>query len=170
MLAKLVPSAAVARLSDVDLDALRIQGIETLLLDLDNTITPWRSLDVPADLEAWIDRAKGAFRVCIVSNTSKLKRLAALKERLGIDGIPFVSKPWGLRRALRRLDVDPRTACAIGDQLLTDVLGGNLCGCHTILVQPVSSDEFIATKFVRVVEALCFGLLRRRGLFQKPWR
>ena len=152
MLQKLVPAEATESICHVDLDALRERGIKTILLDLDNTITPWRSLDVPG-----------------VSNTSKMKRLGILRDQLGVEGLGFVSKPWGMRRALRKLDVAPEEAVAIGDQLLTDVLGGNMAGCHTILVRPVSDDEFFGTKFVRFVERLCFGWLRRRRLFDKPW-
>ena len=169
MLENLVPAEATERLCQVDLEALRQRGITTILLDLDNTITPWRSLDVPADIGRWVDEARQQFRVCIVSNTSKMQRLAALRESLEVEGLGFVSKPWGMRRAITKLRIDPGEAVAIGDQLLTDVLGGNMAGCHTILVKPVSDDEFFGTKFVRFVERLCFGWLKRRGLFRKPW-
>jgi HAD superfamily phosphatase (TIGR01668 family) len=164
VLRKLVPAEATESICHVDLEALRQRGVNTILLDLDNTITPWRSLDVPADCAEWLEEAKKHFRVCIVSNTSKMKRLEALRDRLGVEGLGFVSKPWGMRRVLRKLDVSPEAAVAIGDQLLTDVLGG-----YTILVKPVSDDEFFGTKLVRFVERLCFGWLKRRGLFRKPW-
>lgn len=169
MLAKLVPAEAVEKLWDVDLAALQLRGVKTILLDLDNTITPWRSLEVPDRIGQWLQGAKQHFRVCMVSNTSKLKRLAALRERLGIEGLGFVSKPWGMRRAMRKLGVEPEEACVVGDQLLTDVLGGNMAGAHTVLVKPLSSDEFFATKFTRLAERFCFGLLKRRGLFERSW-
>ena len=57
----------------------------------------------------------------------------------------------------------------VGDQLLTDVLGGNMAGAHTVLVKPLTDDEFFATKFTRLAERFCFGLLKRRGLFERPW-
>jgi len=169
LLDRLVPDEAVARLCLVDLESLRARGITTILLDLDNTITPWRSHEVPEDLGEWIEEAKKTLRVCLVSNTSKMKRFDAVKERMGLEGRAFVCKPWGMRSAMRKLDVHREEAVAIGDQLLTDVLGGNMAGCYTILVKPVSDDEFIATKFIRWVEACCFGMLRRRGMFEKPW-
>lgn len=165
-----MPHEAVERLSEVDLASLRARGMRAILLDLDNTITPWRSLEVPDDIAAWIERAKADFRLCIVSNTSKMTRLATLKEQLGIEGLGFVSKPWGMRRAVRSLEVDPSKTVVIGDQLITDVAGGNLIGAHSILVKPVSRDEFFGTKFVRAAESVLFWLLKRRGLFVCPWR
>ena len=169
MLNKLVPAEAVEALWDIDLDGLRSRGVTAILVDLDNTITPWRSLEVPDRIGEWLEAAKQQFRVCMVSNTSKLKRLSILRERLGIEGLGFVSKPWGMRRAMRKLEVEPEEAVVIGDQLLTDVLGGNMAGAHTVLVKPLSSDEFFATKLTRLVERFCFGLLKRRGLFERPW-
>ena len=170
MLKTFVPDEAVERLSQVDLDALRARGLTVILLDLDNTITPWRSLDVPGDIAEWLERAKRDFRVCIASNTSKMKRLEALKERLGIEGCGFVSKPWGMKRTIERLGISGAEAAVIGDQLITDVAGGKLIGAHSILVKPVSRDEFFGTKFVRAAESVLFWLLKRRGLFVCPWR
>lgn len=170
MLDRFVPDGAIERVSQVDLETLRRRGVKTILLDLDNTITPWRSLDVPADITHWLAEAKQQFRVCIVSNTSKMKRLAALRERLGIEGLGFVSKPWGMKRAIERLGIRGTEAAVIGDQLITDIAGGNLIGAHTILVRPMSTDEFFGTKLVRAVESLLFWLLKRQGLFSCPWR
>ncbi|HJN18710.1 MAG TPA: YqeG family HAD IIIA-type phosphatase [Armatimonadota bacterium] len=169
MLEKLVPNQAVHRLTEVDVDALVERGITTILLDLDNTITSWRSLDVPDDLAAWVEEAKGKCRVCIVSNTSKMQRLDKLKERMDLEAVGFASKPWGFKKAMAKLDVKADEAIAIGDQLMTDVYGGNLAGCETVLVKPVSNDEFFGTYFIRLIERCCLGMLRRRGMFTRPW-
>ena len=41
----------------------------------------------------------------------------------------------------------------IGDQILTDVLAGNLAGMHTVLLQPIdTSAEFKGTKINRKLE------------------
>ena len=40
----------------------------------------------------------------------------------------------------------------IGDQLLTDVLGGNRVGLHTILVVPVAQTDGLVTRFNRKIE------------------
>jgi HAD superfamily phosphatase (TIGR01668 family) len=170
LLERFVPTETAERLSQIDLDALRARGMRTILLDLDNTITPWRSLDVPEDMAAWLEQAKRSFRVCIVSNTSKMKRLETLKERLGIEGVGFASKPWGLRRVAAEMGLAPEETVVVGDQLITDVAGGNMIGAYSILVKPVSRDEFFGTKFVRAAESILFWLLKRRGLFVCPWR
>ena len=41
----------------------------------------------------------------------------------------------------------------IGDQILTDVLAGNLAGMHTVLLQPIDpSAEFAGTRINRKLE------------------
>jgi predicted HAD superfamily phosphohydrolase YqeG len=42
----------------------------------------------------------------------------------------------------------------IGDQLFTDVLGGNLLGMTTVLVAPLSSSDLPHTLVLRQLEAL----------------
>lgn len=52
------------------------------------------------------------------------------------------------------------TTLLIGDQIFTDILGGNKSGLYTILVDPISNKEFIGTKITRLIERI-FG--RRRA-------
>ena len=54
----------------------------------------------------------------------------------------------------------------IGDQLLTDVLGGNRNGFHTILVVPVAASDGLFTRFNRKVERRIMATLKRKGMIQ----
>lgn len=54
----------------------------------------------------------------------------------------------------------------IGDQLMTDVLGGNRHGFHTILVVPVAASDGFITKFNRQIERRILGALKRKGHIQ----
>ncbi|GFR36401.1 hypothetical protein TCEA9_22130 [Thermobrachium celere] len=42
--------------------------------------------------------------------------------------------------------------CIIGDQIFTDILGGNRVGIITILVEPLDKREFVFTRLVRKIE------------------
>jgi len=169
MLERFVPTQAVEQVWQVDLPGLKAMGVKHILLDLDNTITPWRSTDVPEKTAEWIEQARRDFRVCIVSNTSKMKRLGTLRDRLGVECVGFAQKPWGTRRAVRKLGLAPADTILIGDQLLTDVFGAHLAGIRSILVRPVSPSEFFGTYILRAIERLLFRALKRRGMFERPW-
>ena len=48
----------------------------------------------------------------------------------------------------------------VGDQLFTDVLGGNLVGMHTVLVRPLIDNALPHTRVTRRLER---AVLRRYG-------
>ena len=160
------PHQFASSLADIDIAALKSKGYDCLLLDLDNTLLPWKSSEVPEFSRQWVLTAKQmGMKLCIVSNTHYPKRLHKIALDLDILSLDRAIKPRrsGFERALKMLDADPTKAVIIGDQLLTDVCGGNLMGIYTILVKPMHRTEFLGTKLSRLVEWGILALLRRRG-------
>lgn len=149
------PDEHVQSVTELTPEHLHARGVRALLVDLDNTITPWRSRQVPPEVEAWIRQMQDAgFLLCFVSNTRNRDRLRWLSERLGVPYARGPMKPRRamLRRALEMLGVEPQHAAIVGDQLFTDIWGGNRLGIYTIWVHPMHSREFIGTKCSRLVE------------------
>ena len=103
--------------------------------------------------------------MCVASNTRNNRRLEQLARDLQIDFVKGVVKPrrGGLTRAMAAIGTTPSNTAVIGDQIFTDVLGGNRTGLLTILVRPIDKREFFGTRISRAVERLLFRLLRRRG-------
>jgi uncharacterized protein len=129
-------------------------GIKSLIIDIDNTLVPWRGETPDAGTEAWIDRLKVAgIKMALVSNAGG-PRAARMGEKLGLPAIAPARKPMksGFRKALAVLGGDPGSTAAVGDQIYTDVLGASRCGLKTILVEPFSGPEFPATKIMRYLE------------------
>lgn len=151
------PNELVCRVTEIDLQRLFNAGFRALLLDLDNTLLPWRSCDVPADVRSWLRAAEElGFRVCIVSNTHNPRRLRMIAKDVGVECVHRALKPRsvGFDMALAKLGCSRHEAVVIGDQVLTDVLGGNLAGMYTILVEPMHPVEFIGTKISRLIERI----------------
>ena len=149
------PDEHVQSVAEITPERLQAQGIQALLLDLDNTITPWRSRQVPPEVAEWVKQMQAAgIQLCFVSNTRNLGRLQWLSETLGIPYARGPMKPRRamLRRALEMLNVAPEHAAIVGDQLFTDIWGGNRLGIYTIWVHPMHPREFIGTKLSRQVE------------------
>lgn len=150
------PDAEADSIYAVDPSALRARGIRGVILDLDNTIVPWGAWDVPAALGPWIAAARSAgLRLCIVSNNAGA-RVAHLAAALDLPAVPGAWKPRrrALRRALGLMGTAPDATALIGDQVFTDVLGGNRLGLHTILVRPQARREFVLTRLTRLAERL----------------
>lgn len=165
----LCPRLYVPSVWALDLAALRQQGIKGLILDLDNTITPWNSNTITPELAAWVKNTKShGFALCLLSNNN-FPRVQAVAHPLGIPAVARAGKPLkrGFRNALACLGLTAVETAVVGDQLFTDILGGNRLGLYTIWVDPVSRREFIGTKFTRFLERLAIKILATKGLWPK---
>lgn len=148
----------------LDLEALWARGIRGLVLDLDNTLVRWNALRPSRRLVQWLRRVQErGFRVCIVSNNSR-RRVQVFARAAGVAAVARARKPWrrSFRKALAVLGTGLSETAVVGDQLFTDVWGGNRLGLYTILVLPVAPREFIGTRAVRVVERRILQRLERR--------
>lgn len=63
-----------------------------------------------------------------------------------------------------RLKLRPEEVAMVGDQLLTDVMGGNRLKLYTFLVRPVAQSDGFVTRFNRFVERRVFNDLQRKGI------
>ena len=111
-----------------------------------------------ADEEAlnWIESVKKkGFKVCIVSNASQ-KRVERFNESLKLNAIHRASKPGSksFLKAMELMGTKPSETAVIGDQIFTDVYGGNRLNMFTILVKPIDSREFIGVRLKRALEGV----------------
>ena len=65
--------------------------------------------------------------------------------------------PGAFRKAVAELGLEASRVAMVGDQVFTDVLGGNWAGCKTILVQPLSDNALPHTRLVRKLESKVLG-------------
>ena len=147
----LTPSARVDSVLEISPQKLHDQGMKAALLDMDNTLVPWKGEVVDKKIADWVGQLKGAgLSCCIVSNTHRPDRLARLADTLAIGYVYGVMKPFkgGFTNALRKLGREEHEAVMIGDQLFTDILGANRLGIQSILVRPLSTVEFVGTRWI----------------------
>ncbi len=150
------PDLYVRFLTDIPLSKLRNQGISGLIIDLDNTVAEWGCVKLTRKVRVWFaDLKKHELKACLVSN-NRGSRVQTIAERLNIPAISRAGKPRrrSFRQAMAILGTGAGDTAVIGDQVLTDVLGGNRLGLYTILVMPINKREFIGTKLIRLVENL----------------
>lgn len=170
VLEKLAPDYYVKSVYDLDLDALYARGIRAIITDLDNTLVSWDDPLPNAGLLEWLKKVQDkGFSVYIVSNNSQ-ERVRKFAQAFGVPAISKAVKPRrrAFRMACEAMGVTLAETAVIGDQIFTDVLGGNRLGVFTILVVPVSDKEFIGTKIMRKLESLVLRKLKARGLTDCP--
>lgn len=144
---------------------LQAMGVRGVLLDLDNTLLPWKGKQLPQETVDWIRRCQASgLNLCLVSNTRNLDRLRSMAQELGIPAVaPTKMKPSrsGFLQALEILELEAKDTIMIGDQMFTDVWGGNRAGIRTIWVERMAQREFFGTKFSRMAERLIARFIRK---------
>ncbi|MBT9156817.1 MAG: Phosphoglycolate phosphatase [Firmicutes bacterium] len=161
----LLPSMYVESIYHIDLAKLRARGIDTIISDLDNTLVPWVANQVNPELKTWLENLKAqGFKVCLVSNALE-RRIAYFRAELNLPGLSRANKPSrrAFLQALALLNSRPETTAMIGDQVFTDVLGGNRLGLFTILVVPLCDRDFFLTRIARVFERWVLRMLTREA-------
>ena len=153
MLDILKPDLYVNQLQDVPLQKLIRAGIKGIIIDLDNTITAWNSSEITEDILNWFQEIK-KHRFRSLLSPIMAKRGGVVAEKLDIPFIFKANKPRrrSFRQAMEVLETKPQETAVIGDQVFTDVLGGNRLNLYTILVVPLNKREFIGTRLMRRLE------------------
>lgn len=173
MLKILYPRMYVSSLLNITPQMLLERGLKGVLFDLDNTIVRRDTDQLSTDVVEWLTELQRAgLRLGIVSNNSR-KRVGGVAGTLGLPAVHRAVKPWvrPFRRALRMLGTEPSETALIGDQIFTDVLGGNLTGLYTILVMPMKGKEFLGTKLIsRPLEKIVLRQLKKHPeVFYGKW-
>lgn len=164
------PDLIVDRVTLITPEYLKDCNITGLILDLDNTLTPWQSEIIPDDILTWLDQMRhSGVQLCIASNTHNRRRLDRVAKALGMHYIQGIPKPRKLcfSKAFDHFGLGPDKVAVIGDQMFTDIWGGKRSGIHTIMVLPIHPREFIGTKLSRLFESQLLKLFRRRQLLRE---
>ncbi|MFH1709917.1 MAG: YqeG family HAD IIIA-type phosphatase, partial [bacterium] len=142
------------------LSKLQSLGIHNLIVDLDETLRKRNSDHIPEGSVQWIeDVKKRGFNVCITSNNPFGWQLDSVKKKLNVPVSLFALKPLPLafRHAMNLLGSKPSNTALIGDQLFTDILGANLAGIYSILVDPITgSEKGMFRRVMRWLEQMVF--------------
>ncbi len=139
MSVSLIPKLIVNSLTELTPDYLQSHGISFLMLDFDNTIVPYTANDPTPETEDWFRQMqKASVGLCVVSN-SKRDRVVKFCQARGIPCITHAKKPFqrGIRACQKQFLLDMRQTAMVGDQIYTDVLGGNCAGAVSVLVKPI---------------------------------
>ncbi|MGI6360815.1 MAG: YqeG family HAD IIIA-type phosphatase [Bacillota bacterium] len=170
MFKRFTPDLFVKTIYDIPLERLREMGIRGLIFDLDNTITMHDQLEISSRALKWFKTLKEqGFKVCILSNNSG-GRVKESADIMGIECVSRAKKPrrQGFYRAFETLGTKPQETAMVGDQLFTDIWGGNRAGVFTILVEPISSKEMWGIKYVsRNFERIIWPAVKR-NLMKNP--
>ena len=137
----------------IDFDKLYQQGYRGIIFDVDNTLVPHGA---PADEKAvalFAHLKELGFSCMLLSNNKEL-RVKKFNDAVNVKYIYKAKKPMpdNYKRAMLIMGTSKENTIFIGDQIFTDILGGNLAGIRTILVKPIHPKEEIQIILKRLPE------------------
>jgi len=137
---RLKPDFLARSIVDIDPAFLKTINAQNVLVDLDNTLVPRKSMEIDPAIKDWVDRVKKAgLNIYIVSNSlnkraTDLARSLKIENYLAPAGKPFLT---GVKNFLQKYGISPETSVFIGDQLFTDIYLSQRLGLHTRILRKI---------------------------------
>ncbi len=158
----LKPDIKLQKITDITTRLLNEYNIKALLLDVDNTMSTHHGTVLTEGLLEWIAQMQSAGIKLRVLSNSKKKRVEPFAQKIGLDYISLGLKPLpsGYIRGVKALGEKRRNTAIVGDQIFTDVLGGNAVGVKTILLTPIKAESGWSFRLRRRLERLVFKLYK----------
>lgn len=150
----LYPDAHLNNVREITTNFLQDNKINALILDVDNTLIDYDK-NLPEETIKWAKELKNNnIKLYILSNTNKKEKVKTVAEKLGIEYMYFAKKPLksGFKKVQEKLKEPSQNIAVVGDQIFTDIVGGNRCKMFTILVEPIAEKDIWITMVKRPLE------------------
>jgi len=148
------PSIYLNNVKEITIELLKENNIKGLLLDVDNTLIDFNHKILDGVKDWCQELKKEGIKLCILSNTNKIEKVKRVAKELDLQYINFAKKPskGGFIRAMELLELKAENMAIAGDQVMTDVLGGNRMKMFTILTKPLDKKDIFITRVKRPLE------------------
>ena len=151
MLQRFYPDEYMDSAYQIEFARLYQEGYRVVIFDIDNTLVPHGA---PADEQAkalFGQLKELGYQCCLLSN-NKEPRVKMFNDEVQVQYIFKAGKPKvsGYERAMELMGTDKGNTLFVGDQIFTDIWGGNRAGVLTLMVKPI--------EFGTVFRALRYGI------------
>lgn len=148
------PNAYFKKVEEITIEFLQKNKIKALILDIDNTLIDYKE-NLSQSIQIWAKELKGqGTKLYILSNTNKKEKVEKVANALEIPYINFAKKPLksGFKKVQKELNEKAENIGVVGDQIFTDIIGGNRSKMFTILVEPIDKKDYWYTAWKRPIE------------------
>ena len=151
---KIYPNAHFKKVEEIDIEFIQKNKLKALILDIDNTLIDYNRT-LTESVKQWAKGLSGqGVKLYILSNSNDKEKVEKVANELNIPFEYFAKKPLktGFLKVQKILKEEPEKIGVVGDQIFTDVLGGNRCKMFTILVDPINEKDYWYTAWKRPIE------------------
>lgn len=150
----LYPKAHFKNVREITIEFLKKNEIKALILDVDNTLIDYDRKLEDSTIKWAEELKKQGIKLYILSNTNKKDKVQEVAKKLKIEYEYFAKKPFktGFKKVQTKLQEEAKNIGVVGDQIFTDIIGGNRCKMFTILVEPIAEKDIWITMLKRPIE------------------
>lgn len=162
------PDSYYPSIYKIDYQTLKKEKIDTLLFDIDNTITKVDDLNIPKETADLMENLKKqGFKILLFSNNHE-QRAKPVAKKLNLPLLSDAGKPTkeAYDKALNILNSNKENTAAIGDQLLSDIVGAKKYRIKAILVNQLSKENNIQTGMAQKLQKHMIKKLKKYKKFQ----
>ena len=164
---KIYPDKYIDKVEQITIEFLQKNKIKALILDVDNTLIDYNK-NLSQSIIDWAKKLKKqGIKLYILSNTNQKEKVEKVAKTLEIPFRNLAKKPLkaGFLKIQKELKEKPENIGVVGDQIFTDILGGNRCNMFTILVEPIDPKDFWYTAWKRPIENKIKKEIKKRNSF-----
>lgn len=151
------PTYIYDKVEEVPYDLINKNNIKLIILDMDNTLID-SNKKYNKKLKEWILKMKqNNVELYILSNSPFGDKVKKIAEKLEINYEFNATKPLlkGFKKVINKYNyISKESILMVGDQIFTDIWGGNRIGVKTLLVMPINKKESILSKIKRPIERI----------------
>lgn len=164
-----IPDKYFKSIYDINYETLKKTGIKCLVFDVSNTLMPESEKHPNKKVKDLFEDLKDlGFKIILMSNSLK-KNVESYKEELCVDSAYLSFKPFKFKykKIIKLFNFKETEIACIGDQLFFDICGANRNHFTSILVNPISIDEYAVSKLNRKIENLIIKRITKKELFKR---
>ncbi len=164
MIERFFPDEEVNKVEEILPERLKNKNLKGLILDVDNTLREW-NLDPTESVVKWLEMLRDSgISICLVSNNRRT-RIERLSRKLSLHAIHGALKPRkkAFLSALELTGTNPNETAVVGDQIFTDIYGGNRLNMYTIFVRPIALKDNILVRLKRPLERFILTRFRNEA-------
>ena len=153
---KIYPNNYVENVEKIDKEFMQKNKLEALVLDVDNTLIDMTKI-VSDEIKQWAKSLTDeGFKLYILSNSYNKSKVEKVAKEINAPFEFFAKKPFkkGFLKVIEKIGIEKNKIGMVGDQIFTDILGGNSVGMYTILVEPKNKKEYFYTYWRRPIDNL----------------
>lgn len=163
----IIPDYYYPDIYSINYEKLQERKIDTLLFDVDNTIAFVDDIMISKQTIKLFEKLKKTYKILLLSNNHE-ERVKLISQKLGVKMLAQADKPEkkAYEQALQILNAKEKNTAAIGDQMLSDIVGAKKINITAILVDQLSSKNNLQTGLAQKLQKFIVKKLNKENRFK----